>query len=145
MKHHFTGQATFTGGYDDYGTLKTKNMDTQISIPASMNGVEIGTNPDEMLLGAATTCFIISLSVLFERNNIPLTDLTVDSTATVAQTDGILNYEAIDYVVHIKTDTPVSKHKLISRFVHKAEENCMITRALKGNVTVSVKEIHIND
>ncbi|TDM04546.1 OsmC family protein [Macrococcus carouselicus] len=145
MKHHFTGEASFKGGYGDFGTLRTQNMQTDISIPASMGGVEMGTNPDEMLLGAATTCFIISLSVLCERSGIPLTDLKVNSSAIVDRTDGILTYEAIDYIVHIQTDAPDSKHKLINRLVHKAEESCMITRALKGNVTVVVKEVHINE
>jgi peroxiredoxin-like protein len=34
---------------------------TKISIPKEMNGPGIGTNPDEMLLGAASTCYIIYL------------------------------------------------------------------------------------
>lgn len=144
MKHHFEGTARFTGGYESHGTLATQNMTTDISIPASMGGVEIGTNPDEMLLGAATTCFIISLSVLFERNRIPLTNLKVESKATVDQSKGILTYESIDYIVTIQTDAPDSKHSLLRRFVRKAEENCMITRALQGNVAVNITEIHIN-
>ncbi|ULG71329.1 OsmC family protein [Macrococcus brunensis] len=144
MKHYFEGTAHFSGGYESHGTLETRNMKTAISIPASMGGVEIGTNPDEMLLGAATTCFIISLSVLFERNRIPLTDLKVESKATVNKSNGVLTYESIDYIVTILTDAPDSKQSLLRRFVRKAEESCMITRALKGNVDVNISEIHIN-
>lgn len=144
MKHTFKAHARYTGGYESSGTLQTKNLDTNISIPASMGGTEIGTNPDEMLLGAATTCFIISLSVLIQRNKLKLEDLKVDSTAHIDVSNGIFTYESISYDVHIFTSETNEKHALIERLVYKAEENCMITRALKGNVKVAVNAINIS-
>lgn len=143
MEHIFKAQARYTGGYESSGTLETKNLNTAISIPSSMGGTEIGTNPDEMLLGAATTCFIISLSVLMQRNQLSLVDLRVDSAAHIDVTNGIFTYQSISYDVHIVTTEDDSKHPLIERLVHKAEENCMITRALKGNVKVAVNVINI--
>ncbi len=144
MKHTFTGHAQFTGGYEAAGQLTTSNMDTKISIPRAMGGSEIGTNPDELLLGAATTCFIITLSVMFKRNELSLEDLTVQSKAIVDVTNGVFTYEAIHYDVTIKTKEQQDKHALMTRFVHKSEENCMITRALSGNVAVSIDKITIN-
>ncbi len=35
-----------------------------------MDGPGVGTNPDEMLLGAAATCYIITLAAMLERSNI---------------------------------------------------------------------------
>ena len=35
-----------------------------------MDGPGIGTNPDEMLLGAAATCYIITLAAMLERSGI---------------------------------------------------------------------------
>ncbi|TDM10588.1 OsmC family protein [Macrococcus lamae] len=144
MKHTFTGHAQFTGGYAANGNLTTQNMDTKISIPVSMGGPEVGTNPDELLLGAATTCFIITLSVMFKRNNMSLEYLNVQSKAIVDVTDGVFTYESIHYDVTVDTKEPIDKRNLITRFVHKSEANCMITRALAGNVDVVIDHITIN-
>jgi len=35
--------------------------------------------------------------------------------------------------------------KKIVRYVNKSEESCMITRALKGNVEVSIENIYLNN
>lgn len=143
MIHEFKGTVQFTGGYGDYGQLNTSNLDTKISIPKSMGGIEIGTNPDELLLGAAATCFIISLSVICERSKISLNDLLVNATAFVEFEHGVLTYKAIEYDVLIEPTHEVSG-SLVKRLIDKAEKNCMITRALKGNVDVRVKSIKIN-
>ena len=38
-----------------------------------MDGPGIGTNPDEMLLGAAATCYMITLAAMLERSQIEAT------------------------------------------------------------------------
>ncbi|KAA1038431.1 OsmC family protein [Macrococcus equipercicus] len=144
MKHRFNGHAQFTGGYEAAGRLTTDNLNTQISIPGAMGGADVGTNPDELLLGAATTCFIITLSVMFKRHGLTLADLNVKSTAVVDVTDGVFTYEAIHYDVTIDTTAPEDRRSLITRFVHKSEASCMITRALAGNVDVIIDDITIN-
>ncbi len=53
MKHTFDMTLDWQGGRNDVGTLKAERLHTHISIPPEMDGPGIGTNPDEMLLGAA--------------------------------------------------------------------------------------------
>ncbi len=48
-----------------------------------MNGPGEGTNPDEMLLGAAATCFVITYAAMLERANIEKESLTLSSEARV--------------------------------------------------------------
>ena len=52
--HHFHLTAEWPGGRNDIGIIQSGNLQTQISIPTEMEGPGIGTNPDEMLLGAAS-------------------------------------------------------------------------------------------
>jgi Predicted redox protein, regulator of disulfide bond formation len=49
------------------GEIASGQLQTKVSIPPEMDGPGIGTNPDEMLLGAAATCYIITLAAMFER------------------------------------------------------------------------------
>ena len=42
-------------------------INEQISIPSSLEGTGIGTNPDELLVSAASSCYIISLAATLER------------------------------------------------------------------------------
>ena len=61
-QHHFHLTANWPGKRNDIGEIQSGNLSTQVSIPKEMDGPGIGTNPDEMLLGAAATCYIITLS-----------------------------------------------------------------------------------
>ena len=75
-EHYFHLKANCPGLRNDIGTIDAGQLKTQISIPKEMNGPGIGTNPDEMLLGAASTCYIITLAAMLERSKIEKEDLT---------------------------------------------------------------------
>ncbi|QCT75186.1 OsmC family protein [Macrococcoides canis] len=144
MKHTFNCTAKFKGGYNGVGTIENRNLKTEISIPKEMNGPDIGTNPDEMLLSAAVTCFTITLSSMFEHNHIPLEIDYVDAQATINNENQVLTYESIFYNVYLIGSAQIDVKRIV-RYVNKSEESCMITRALKGNVTVSIKNIYLNN
>ena len=70
-----------------------------------MEGPGEGTNPDEMLLGAAATCYIITLAAMLERALIPVAELTLDSEGIVEVMRGIITYRTI---IHRPTITLTS-------------------------------------
>lgn len=144
MKHTFNCIAKFNGGYNGIGTIENRNLKTEISIPKEMNGPDIGTNPDEMLLSAAVTCFTITLSSIFERNHIPALIDHVHASATINNKKQVLTYESITYNVFLISTEQLDEKKIV-RYVNKSEESCMITRALKGNVAVSIENIYLNN
>ncbi|MFG6496428.1 OsmC family protein [Fictibacillus sp. UD] len=139
-QHVFHLQAHWPGGRNDSGTIETKNLQTTVSIPPEMDGPGIGTNPDEMLLGAAATCYIITLAAMMERSKIEKIDLTMESEGIVDVTNGVITYQKIIHrpVVTIKHDPSKDFSTIIQKLAIKAEHSCMISRALKGNVEVNV-------
>ncbi|MCU7558282.1 OsmC family protein [Macrococcus capreoli] len=147
VNHIFKSTARFKGGYNGEGTIENKHLKYKISIPAEMNGPDIGTNPDEMLMSAAVTCFTITLSSYFEKNNLPVEVNHVDATATISVNKGIQIYESITYVVYLErtADNESIDMKILKRIIDKAENNCMITKALKGNVEVSIESIYLDE
>ena len=140
-EHHFHLKANWPGLRNDIGDIETKNMKTAISIPKEMDGPGIGTNPDEMLLGAAGTCFIITLAAMMERSGLEKIDLTLDSEGIVDVTKGIITYKRIIHrpLITLKNDATERDISLTKKLAEKAEASCMITRAIKGNVEVELQ------
>lgn len=137
--HSFHLTANWPGLRNDVGTITTANLHTKISIPPEMDGPGIGTNPDEMLLGAAATCYIITLAAMLERSNIEKESLTMTSEGIVDITNGIITYKKIIHrprlILCAEKDLKVAR-----KLAHKAESSCMISRALKGNVEIELEE-----
>ncbi|MFF2908461.1 OsmC family protein [Paenibacillus sp. NPDC057934] len=143
MKHPFHLKAVWNGGRNSEGHIDAGGLKTIISIPQEMGGPGTGTNPDEMLLGAASTCYLITLAAMLERANITPQDLTLESEAIVDVTNNVFTYERIVHKPRIvlkgdATEAELSKAELLA---HKAEESCMISRAVAGNVSIETQPI----
>ena len=139
-EHHFHLQANWPGGRNDVGEIKAGNLITRVSIPPEMDGPGIGTNPDEMLLGAAATCYIITLAAMLERNGIKKQELTLESDAIVDVTNGIFTYKKIIHrpQITLKSGSTEQERKLALKLAEKAERSCMISRAIQGNVAIEL-------
>ncbi|MTH53835.1 SACOL1771 family peroxiredoxin [Bacillus mangrovi] len=140
-EHHFHLKAEWPGGRNGTGTIESGHLKTTVSIPAEMDGPGAGTNPDEMLLGAAATCYIITLAAMLERNSIEKTNLTMESEGIVEMEKGVITYKKIIHRPHLvlPSHTDEKTVRLSERLAEKAEQSCMITRAIKGNVQVELE------
>lgn len=75
-QHDFKVKTSWQGGRNNVGNVQGDILSENISIPASLGGVGIGTNPDEMLVSAASSCYIISLAATLERAK--FTDISIE-------------------------------------------------------------------
>ncbi|MBY3620848.1 OsmC family protein [Acinetobacter sp. CUI P1] len=141
MKHPFILNAVWNGGRNSDGTIEAGQLKTQISIPKEMGGPGVGTNPDEMLLGAAATCYLITLAAMLERSELTTSNLTLTSEATVDVTNNIFTYEAIKHspLITLSKDASQDDIDKAIRIAHKAEGSCMISRAVAGNVQITTE------
>ena len=139
-EHYFHLQANWPGGRNDVGEIKAGNLITRVSIPPEMDGPGIGTNPDEMLLGAAATCYIITLAAMLERSGIEKQEITMESNAIVDVTNGIFTYKKIIHrpQITLKSGSTEQDRKLALKLAEKAERSCMISRAIQGNVAIEL-------
>ncbi|MFS0638674.1 OsmC family protein [Mesobacillus foraminis] len=140
-EHHFHLSANWPGLRNDVGEISAGNLKTKISIPPEMDGPGIGTNPDEMLLGAAATCYIITLAAMMERSGLEKDALTMESAGIVDVTNGVITYKRIIHSPHIllKSNATERDKNLAKRLAEKAEASCMISRAVKGNVDIELQ------
>jgi len=142
-EHHFHLKADWPGLRNDVGTIDAGNLRTKISIPPEMDGPGVGTNPDEMLLGAAATCYIITLAAMMERSGLEKEALTMDSVGIVDVTKGVITYKRIIHKPHIVLTSEATEREkaLAQRLAEKAETTCMISRAIRGNVDIELETI----
>lgn len=141
-EHHFHLKAHWPGLRNDVGEIEAGQLKTKVSIPPEMDGPGIGTNPDEMLLGAAATCYIITLAAMMERSRLEKKDLSMESVGIVDVTKGVITYKKIIHCPTILLSAGASERdlSLARKLAQKAEASCMISRAIKGNVAVELDE-----
>ncbi|RIJ67987.1 OsmC family protein [Rummeliibacillus sp. POC4] len=140
-EHIFTLTASWPGGRNSVGEIASGQLQTKVSIPPEMDGPGVGTNPDEMLLGAAATCYIITLAAMLERANLETSKLTMTSEGLVDVTNGVFTYVKITHkpkIVIPSTYTEKQERQVV-RLAEKAEKTCMISKAIRGNVELALK------
>jgi peroxiredoxin-like protein len=139
-EHRFHLKASWPGLRNAVGEIEARNLKTQVSIPPEMDGPGVGTNPDEMLLGAAATCYIITLAAMMERSNLQKVNLTMESEGIVDVTKGVITYKKIIHRPRIvlKPDATDKDQLLAQKLATKAETSCMISRAIQGNVEIEL-------
>lgn len=140
-EHHFHLKAVWPGLRNDVGEIETGNLKTKVSIPPEMKGPGVGTNSDEMLLGAAATCYIITLAAILERSGLEKENLTMESEGIVDVTKGVITYKKIIHrpLVVLKSNASEKDVESAHRFAKKAEASCMISRAVQGNVEIELQ------
>ncbi|OZU88501.1 hypothetical protein CIL03_12715 [Virgibacillus indicus] len=140
-EHHFHLKADWPGERNSEGYIEAGNLKTKISIPPEMDGPGIGTNPDEMLLGAAATCYLITLAAMIERAELPLAEMSLESEGIVDVTKGVFTYKKIIHKpsVTLKNSASDKEHTMLKKLVEKAEKSCMISRAIQGNVEIELQ------
>ncbi|MGX6444628.1 OsmC family protein [Neobacillus sp. K501] len=140
-EHRFLLKADWPGLRNDVGEIVSGNLKTKVSIPPEMDGPGVGTNPDEMLLGAAATCYIITLAAMMERSGLEKQSLTMDSEGIVDVTRGVITYKKIIHRPHIILNrNATDKEQLLAhKLAKKAETSCMISRAIQGNVDIQLE------
>lgn len=141
-EHRFHLKANWPGLRNDVGEIETGNFKTKVSIPPEMDGPGVGTNPDEMLLGAAATCYIITLAAMMERRGLEKVSLTMESEGIVDVTKGVITYKKIFHRPHVVLMKDASENdiEMVHKLAKRAETSCMISRAVQGNVEIVLEE-----
>lgn len=141
VEHIFELKASWPGGRNSEGYIEAGNLKSKISIPPEMDGPGVGTNPDEMLLGAAATCYLITLAAMIERAELPLKEMSLASDGVVDVTNGVTTYKKIVHKPFVRLVDGATKEDVskLAKLVNKAEKSCMISRALQGNVEIALE------
>ena len=147
-KHCYTLQSAWTGDSDGDGTITTSwGGAVDYGVPADLGGKAGRSNPEEMLLASVTACYSITLSLLAEKRRLPLCRIEVRSEGEVVrQPDKTLKFTAIRLFPRLILKAANEEQQNAAQtMAHKAEVYCVISRALRGNVEMTITPEILND
>lgn len=141
----FESRLSWMGGGESRGRIEAGGEALSFSVPTSMGGVGVGTNPEELLVSAVGACYTATLASLLAGGRLPATALEVRATATVADYPGP-SARVSAVTVHPTFVGPQSGREAeYEQAARKARERCFIGRHLASTVEYAVGDIGFAD
>ena len=141
--HEYPVVGNWTGGRDGHGDLTPAHSGKSfaINVPPEFMGPGGETNPEELLTSAITGCYSITFGIIAANRKLPVTGLRVEAVGEVEQNGASFKYVKVTLRPHITLSADASDEQLTQAedFAHKADGYCIITNAVRGNVSVSVE------
>ena len=140
VKHDFVVHTSWRGGREEIGKVNGDVISEQISIPSSLGGNGTGTNPDEMLVAAASSCYIISLAATLERAKFTNIHLEIKSIGSAVFENGKFKMEKsliIQQYLLQKKKTHLNKR--LPKLLDIADHHCMISNSIRNNVKIEIQ------
>lgn len=106
-----------------------------ITLASRFGAPEGKTSPEELIAAAHAGCFAMALGSVLAGRGTPPERLDVSVRVTV-ETSGIPKITSSDLDVH--GVVPRSDPTAFAQASHEAEQNCLVSRALQGNVEIRV-------
>jgi osmotically inducible protein OsmC len=95
------------------------------------------TSPEELLAAAHAACFSMAFSARLGKNGTPPSDLNVRAEVTFDQVDG--GWKVTTSTLKVNAVVPGIDDATFQTIAADARDNCPISKALAGNVEVSVE------
>jgi osmotically inducible protein OsmC len=95
------------------------------------------TSPEELLAAAHASCFSMALSARLAKNGTPASQLDVRADVTFEQGDA--GWKVASSALRVQADIPGIDDPTFQRLADDAKDNCPISKAIAGNVELSVE------
>ena len=114
-----------------------KFTDLGISWSSRTESPQGNTSPEELLAAAHASCFAMALSAGLAKAGTPPKRLEITSTVTFDKVGE--NWTVVSSALDLVGDVPGVDAAAFTKAAEGAKDGCPISRALKGNVALSVK------
>lgn len=101
-------------------------------------GSEGATSPEELLAAAHASCFAMAFSVGLAKAGVTDPNITVTAKVTFGPSPAGGN-GVLSSALTVRAQAPNGDAEKLKAVAEDAKENCPISKALKGNVALSVK------
>lgn len=96
-----------------------------------------GATPEELIAAALASCLAMALSANLEKAGTPSTRIAVDAACTIEPANGVPTITTI--AVSLRGKVAGLDQARFAQAAESASETCPVSRALKGNVRISVE------
>jgi peroxiredoxin-like protein len=124
------------------GEIQTDDLALELSGPESMGGRGIGTNPEELLVSAVSSCYIATLFGVLRRRRLPVDSLDVNASGTVTGFPGRARFARI-LVSPTILGADVARLPEYEAAATIAHDRCFIGRALAPEVAYEVGPVKV--
>ncbi len=120
------------------GAVAPGNEPLEIATPPEFPGGLAGYwSPEELLVAATASCFVLTLAAVAERREAPLLDATVAATGRLGRRhDGRFGFAAIE--LQAELETVPGGEGAVRAAAAAAEERCLIAQSLGVPVLLTV-------
>lgn len=140
----FTISGTWSGAMaDGQGELGGSGLRVVHSMPGDLGGRGSGTNPEELLAAAAASCAMITLTAIVEASGGGPLQMRCQTAARFENGPSGPVPVGIEHEIQLIPPVPPGLDK--EKTAGAVERYCMISRALAGNVTVTVRIVDAAD
>lgn len=95
------------------------------------------TSPEELIAAAHASCYAMAFSAGLAKNGTPAAKLSVRATVAFDKTDA--GWGIASSAITVRGEVPGLDGATFARLAEEAKEGCPVSRALKGNVALSVE------
>lgn len=130
----------WSGGPHGSGAVKAEHLTAGLAVPSALGGTGAGTNPEELILAAAASCYLITFAALVERQSLPVVRSEVRSEG-VFELEGRLQLIRIVHhvLIRLAPNADAAQLRAVTSTAHRVESICMVARALRQNVPIEVR------
>jgi peroxiredoxin-like protein len=126
------------------GEIQADGLTLDLSGPKSMGGRGVGTNPEELLVCAVSSCYIATLFEVLRRAKLPADSLAVSASGKVT---GFPMHARFAGVVVMPTilGSDVARQAEYEAAAVKARDRCFIGQALAPDVSYEVGSVDVRE
>jgi putative redox protein len=130
-------KARWRGSFSGSGFVSAPGFETRVTLPQEFKGLGEDATPEDLLLSALASCYLITLGILLEKN-----DIAYESLGIVAEISTTTDLPPRIDKVHLKPEivSDVAPATLLLQ-TDQALKFCLISRAIDGNVAKTVQPI----
>jgi peroxiredoxin-like protein len=141
----FNAELMWSGtGREGAGEIQADGLALDLSGPESMGGRGVGTNPEELLVCAVSSCFTATLFGVLRRAQLPVDSLSVAASGTVTGFPGHARFSRI-VVNPTILGGDVERHAEYEQAADIAHYRCLIGRTLAPDVFYRVGSVQVRE
>jgi osmotically inducible protein OsmC len=110
-----------------------------VSVPAQFGGSEPGTNPEQLLLASALTCYMMGLGRLCATAGLPAEPVSVAVAGEVSRTSEGLHFDRIRLRPRFRAPATDAERQRLVQLAEQAEAACFIARTLRPVIAYALE------
>jgi Ohr subfamily peroxiredoxin len=127
----YTAKTHTTGGREGQSRSSDGRLDVQLTLPGTPGN---GTNPEQLFAAGWSACFEGAMAAAARQMKVKLPpDLAIDAEMDLRLMDG-----AYSLAARLDVTVPGVSRDVAQALVNSAEQTCPYSKAIKGNIPVSI-------